>query len=120
MTVRLKPRGRRVVIGAALAAALVGMAVGAIRLRAEEEEQPQPAMEQAESQPPAEQPAPATHSTRAARGTGGTTSSSRGSTGSAAKLAEKLDRVIEEQEKILARLDDVMKELQIVKIRATR
>ena len=40
-------------------------------------------------------------------------------TGGAARIEAKIDQVLANQERILARLDDVMKELQIVKIRAT-
>jgi hypothetical protein len=40
-------------------------------------------------------------------------------TGGAAKIEAKLDQILGNQERILARLDEVMEELKIVKIRAT-
>ena len=47
------------------------------------------------------------------------TSRTQPSTGGDAKLQAKLDKILETQERILKRLDEVMEELRIVKIRAS-
>lgn len=72
----------------------------------------------------AEEETAPTHSTRAGRTTtpqmADTNRSTRTSdTGRAARVEAKLDQVLANQERILARLDEVMEELKIVKIRAT-
>ena len=60
----------------------------------------------------------------AVEGTGRSTRSSRttqkdGGKVSESKIEEKLNQILENQQKILARFDQVMEELRIVKIRAT-
>ena len=91
-------------LGIGMLMAMLVLTVGSRRLIAEEEQAAAP-------QAPA---ASSNRSTRAAHAGGGASSSK--STGTSAKL----DKIIEHQEQILAKLDDVLKELQIVKIRATR
>ena len=58
-----------------------------------------------------EQAAPTFRATRTARSTPG---------GSESDIAERLNEILENQQRILSRLDEVMKELQVVKLRATQ
>ena len=73
----------------------------------------------------AEEEAVPTHSSRSAHPAAASQSSDTdrstrtSETGGAARIEAKIDQLLANQERILARLDDVMKELQIVKIRAT-
>ena len=72
----------------------------------------------------AEEEAVPTRSSRATQPAGGRSSETARSTrtsetGGAARIEAKIDQVLANQERILARLDEVMEELKVVKIRAT-
>ena len=91
---------------ALLAAVCLGAAwVGTVASRAEEEAIPSRSSRSA-------QPAPS-HTIDAGRST------RTSETGATARVEAKLDQILSNQDRILARLDEVMEELKIVKIRAT-
>ena len=90
-------------LGIGMLMAMLALTLGSRRLVAEEEQAASPETSAARND----------RSTRAGAGGGASSSKSAGT-------SAKLDQIIEHQEQILAKLDDVLKELQIVKIRATR
>ena len=94
--------GRRLIVLAVLSVGALW--AGAAASRAEEEAVPSRSSRAAE---PAASHAAAGRSTRAPEASG------------AAKIDAKLDQILANQERILSRLDEVMEELKIVKIRAT-